>query len=165
MFSQEFYCKNPACLPDYTTTLEGLAIAKLLKVLVQIKANKPSDSSRATEIKSVLNHLYSFTQKVYKFTGVVKCKLQFEQESCYYRVEVIDMNLPSIIRYIELNDTVEIYFTNLTKNSYLFTFFDRKASEYCEKHEISYSEEQYRDILSLPTFTYVHYNVVKYSKK
>lgn len=61
MLSQDFYCKHSDCLPGYARSLEGLAIAKLLKVLGQMKANKEFSTPRAVEIQNLLKHFHNWT--------------------------------------------------------------------------------------------------------
>lgn len=115
MFMQNFDCTHLTCLLAYAKTIEGLAIVKLLKVLVKIKTNKEGSTPRAVEIKNLLKHLNNLNQKHYKFTRLVKCRLQIDEEKPYYfRAEIINIDSPSILRYIESTNTVEIYFTNLS---------------------------------------------------
>lgn len=70
---QDVYCREECCLPDYAKTLEGLAILKLLKLLVIFK-NKVDGEKNYFEIKNILNYMSEFTQKKYKFTAFVQIK-------------------------------------------------------------------------------------------
>lgn len=164
MLSRDFYCKQKECLPDWAKTLEGQAIAKLLKLLVVFK-NKVNGEKKYIEIKNILNHLYDSTQKIYKFTAFAKNRLDVpEFEEIVYFEDLVQMNLPSIVNYIDRNIVIDLYFANFSRfiKDPFIVFLWGSVSEQCyiDKHKIIYTAEQIRELRELPRYTTVHYNYV-----
>ena len=158
-----YYCKYPQCLPEYAKTLEGLAIVKLLELLVFYK-KRPECKKNYKEIRKTLFHLYDSLQKVYKFTAIVKNLCV--QGNFDFREEVIDMNLPSIVHYIQLNNVAKIFFTNLTKNSKFFPcLINGEASPDCPYHESEYLEPWFERFFRKNTFAVVQFNIVSAMKR
>ena len=149
---QDVYCRKETCLPDYAKTLEGLAILKLLKLLVVFK-NEVNGEKNYFAIKNELNHVSKFTQKNYKFTAFVQLKGYVTlYNDGFFRQQIIDVNLSELVDYIEQNDVLKLIFANRS----WITIFDHcprykidVASEQCDRHEIVYSKEQLQEIFSL----------------
>lgn len=171
MFSRDFYCTHPLCLPAYAKTLEGLSVVKLIKTLVSLKSSGKNRGNVFTNIVNILEHLYDSMQDIYQFTAIAKIKVDLSYgHFLVCREEIINVNLPSLVHFIKLNNVSELYFANTAH--YLselrgnrLILLPGRASTQCDRHPEINSDAINSEFLSSYTTTFSHFNIVPELKR